>query len=280
MSASDAEGEAFLQKWKDAKSWRDLLRLNARYINSTDPLTPYAATPASYAPDLKTSLLRLQEYGFLVRFAHLAHDSGPVNNRDSGLWEHTSSRAVLHCILPTKSAVPIPKIKTLVQEMIVDDMKIEITVLEDYKNYPGTSDLGIGYRENYAQPLAADEVLSSRPLELFRSTVGLLANPSANTGSITGKTYGKCKEAATKAELEAKYFKRAPDMSLPNMAVDDVRQGSANCRAFEMRLEAAVSARCIETVRAEKRYGSGLDLIGYIEKTCAEAELYPVFKRK
>lgn len=62
------------------------------------------------------------------------------------------------------------------------------------------------------------------------------------------------------------------------MTVDDVPEGSANLRTFEMMLIAAVEVRCIEIVVAEKYYGSGLELIGYLEKLCVEVELQQVFK--
>jgi hypothetical protein len=38
-----------------------------------------------------------------------------------------------------------------------------------------------------------------------------------------------------------------------------------------------VEARCLEIVLAEKRYGSSVALIDYLERMCAEAGLYPVF---
>jgi hypothetical protein len=141
------------------------------------------------------------------------------------MWEHTSGRAVLHCIMPTKSAVSIAKIEPSEQEIIVD-MKIEVTVLADYKNYPDTGYPDIGYRDDYAQPLEVDELFSSRPLELFRSTVGLLANPSVNASILTGKTYPKYKQAAAKAALEAQHFRRALNTNHPYMTIDDILQGA------------------------------------------------------
>lgn len=142
------------------------------------------------------------------------------------MWEHTSGRAVLHCIMPTKSAVLIAKIEPLEQEIIADDMKIEVTILVDYKSYLDTGYPDIGYRDDYAQPLEVDELFSSCPLELFRSTVDLLANPSVNAGILTGKTYSKYKQAAAKAALETQHSRRALITNHPYMTIDDILQGA------------------------------------------------------
>jgi hypothetical protein len=126
MSASDASRETLLQKWKQANSWLDLLRLYAHYIDGTDALTPHAVHPASHAQDLKTSLLRckIRLLGALrTRGTRGTRQRSYWNNPDSGLWKHASSRAVLHCTCPQIS--PDSRIEALVQEIVVDDMEIE-----------------------------------------------------------------------------------------------------------------------------------------------------------
>ncbi|KAJ4383992.1 hypothetical protein N0V86_000836 [Didymella sp. IMI 355093] len=208
-------------------------------------------------------LLRLHKYGILVRFAQPAHGSGLIQALDSKPWKQSSSRAVLHCIAPTKSALPILKLEALVNRLVEDCAMIEVTVLADYKNY---------------SPLEADDVSSSAILELFRSTVGVEAQPSGTLGTETGKKYREYEEAVTKEALEAKAWRRSVGEELPYMTVADVPGGSANGRAFKLSLEAAVEAIYIEVVLAEKRYGLGLDLINYLEKLCAEVELYQVFR--
>lgn len=158
MQVSDDTKTALLQKWNEAKDWRDLLRLTARCIRDEDLVTPllnkslYSTSRPALTNALKTDMLRFQEYGFLVRIAQPAHDSGPLQNTETKGWKRTSSRAVHHCILPTKPAVSTVKIKELLNKLVEDRTNIEMTVLGDYKDYPRTSNLGIGFCKQYAQP--------------------------------------------------------------------------------------------------------------------------------
>lgn len=126
MQVSDETKTALLQKWNEAKDWRDLLRLTARSIRNQDLVTsllnksPYSTSRPALTNALKKDMLRLQEYGFLVRIAQLAHDSGPLQNPETKGWKCTSHRAMLHCALPTKSAMPIAKIEELLNRLVED----------------------------------------------------------------------------------------------------------------------------------------------------------------
>jgi hypothetical protein len=185
---------------------------------------------------------------------------------------------VLHCIVPTKSALPILKLEALVARLVEDRAMIEVTVLADYKNYPRASDLGTGYRDQYTPALEADDVSSSAMLELFRSTVGIGLSCAVPWEPKLARRTGDTRKLSQRRRLEAKAWRKSVGEELPYMTVDDVSGGSANGRAFKLSLEAAVEAIYIEVVPAEKRYASGLDLIKYLEKLCAEVELYQVFR--
>lgn len=280
MSTSGPAVAAAISAWTAAPNWRTLLRLNARYVREFDDTAPYPL-PCNLriTKAVQSEALELQVYGFLVRYARLEWDSGPVWDNSTipngGPWGRTQDRAFLHLVLPTEAGIPKIFIQDLLLKLRADTENLEVTMLADWKDYPSAGQQTYPHHARSAQPEHPSIEPQARSLEMFHSTL------SSNVGDllplkITGRTFGRSRFAATKDGLKAKTVPWRRCAVMPYDTVDNVPAHSKDCRALGMQIKAVQDAKVLEIVVASKKFRTGegdeqLDLVNYVMVMCDTA---------
>lgn len=124
MSAPSPATTADLSAWTSAPDWRALLRRNARYIREEVGVAPYPLPCGlRITRAMQDTVLELQAYGILVRYARAEWDSGRNFDPNLGQWVRTQDRAFLHLIWPTEAGIPKARINELLQRLLSDREK-------------------------------------------------------------------------------------------------------------------------------------------------------------
>ena len=271
-----------IARWDNAQDWRELLRLNARFIRGIDQTPPY---PNIYLPqglrnNVQPTMLRLQTYGFLVRYLQTEWSSGPQpnpTNPPDRRWGVAQDRSALHLLLPTNDGIPKALILELLNRLFQDQENLEVAVLADWVDYPRSSQLSFPSTAKNAEPRPLTLDPRMIDLEKFRSTVNIGTGPE----SRQGRTIGRAKAASTKEGLKTANWTRC--CAMPYETVNDVPENSKNTRALGRYVWAAAEAKVLEVVVASKKFKTGvaeekLDLAEYVETICMNVGMEQIFE--